>query len=162
MTTAILTAFGGILLGAMGWLALEFVGRPVRGFFDLRREVHQQLMFLANVAVPSKASSYGHSAHIDAILASARGIDVEAEKAAHAREVATFESAVTTLRRLGTQMKAFGETEFFAALSVRLLGFDPVKAGSGLIGLSNSLHEYGQPRASHRATIEEALKLRGE
>ena len=52
--TTVISAAGAILLGAIGWFTLEFVGRPIRQFFDLRREIHQQMMFLANVAIPGE------------------------------------------------------------------------------------------------------------
>jgi hypothetical protein len=39
----LLNALGVIALGAMGWFTLEFVGRPVRGFFDLRRQVRTHM-----------------------------------------------------------------------------------------------------------------------
>src|ERR1019366_9660241 len=38
--------------GALGWIALEFLGKPVRAFFDLRDQVRAQLLLLANVAPP--------------------------------------------------------------------------------------------------------------
>lgn len=37
--TDFLHALGVVGLGAIGWFTLEFVGRPVREFFSLRREV---------------------------------------------------------------------------------------------------------------------------
>ena len=45
-----LSGLSDVLLGAMGWVALEFVGRPIRSFFDLRRETRRQMFFLANVS----------------------------------------------------------------------------------------------------------------
>lgn len=36
-----LTVLWPVALGAFGWLALEFIGRPIRNFFDLRREANR-------------------------------------------------------------------------------------------------------------------------
>jgi hypothetical protein len=41
-------------------------------------------------------------------------------------------------------MIAFAETEWIAAQSVRYIGYNPMVAGQGLIGLSNSVTVYGQ------------------
>ena len=38
--------------GALAWLALELVGRPVRKFFDLRRSVREHMLSLADVPTP--------------------------------------------------------------------------------------------------------------
>ena len=54
---------------------------------------------------------------------------------------------------------AFGETEWVAAKCVRLLGFEPLEAAQGLIGLSNSFVDYGPERAAHRARINNTLRL---
>lgn len=51
------------------------------------------------------------------------------------------------LRVLGTQILAFGESEFAARLMIVQLGFDPVAAGRGLIGLANTFDRYGADRA---------------
>jgi hypothetical protein len=37
---------------AFAWFGLEFLGRPVRNFFGLRRLVRHQMLFLANVPAP--------------------------------------------------------------------------------------------------------------
>ena len=41
--------------GAFGWFALEFLGRPIRNFFDMRRSVRDQMLLLGNVAAHSLA-----------------------------------------------------------------------------------------------------------
>src|SRR5262249_32701105 len=68
--------------------------------------------------------------------------------------------AQAKLRSLGTRMIAFAETEWIAAKGVRRLGYDPLRAGQGLIGLSNSIGVYGMERAEHRASINKALRFR--
>jgi len=56
-------------------------------------------------------------------------------------------------------MIAFGDRELIAAEIVRYLGFDPLQAGYSLIALSNSLAQYGDQRAAHRASINKALRF---
>jgi hypothetical protein len=63
------------------------------------------------------------------------------------------------LRELGTRMLAFADTRRIAAFIVRIQGYDPALAGSGLIGLSNALPEYGVERLRWRTRIEHALKF---
>jgi hypothetical protein len=41
---------GVLALGALGWFGTSFVGRPLRDFFDLRREVIHKSMLYDNVA----------------------------------------------------------------------------------------------------------------
>ena len=36
--------------GALGWIVLEFLGKPIRAFFELRDQVRAQLLSLANAA----------------------------------------------------------------------------------------------------------------
>jgi hypothetical protein len=40
----ILDAFGVLIFGAIGWFTLEFFGRPIRDFFDLRRRVRTEML----------------------------------------------------------------------------------------------------------------------
>jgi len=56
-------------------------------------------------------------------------------------------------------MMAFAETEYLACLVVRAIGYSPLAAGKGLIGLSNSMTEYGPQRARNRAMVEDALRF---
>ena len=70
-----------------------------------------------------------------------------------------YNKAVDSLRRLGARMQATNIT----ALSplrwcLSKAGYDLVKAGGGLIGLSNSLADDGW-RAQHTNSIQVALKL---
>lgn len=41
-------ALGVVLLGGFGWLSLEFLGRPIRSFLDLRREIRRQLIYIGD------------------------------------------------------------------------------------------------------------------
>jgi hypothetical protein len=137
------TLIVGFLGGVFGAVAIDFVRTPLREFFTRRTEIRDAMLRLANVPPPDPtwtAPTYSDEA-IDRLLRPSR----EAE---------------ATLRSLGSRMIAFGDTEWIAVEIVRYLGFDPLKAGYGLIGLSNSLAQYGEERATHRASINKALRFR--
>jgi hypothetical protein len=44
-----LQVIGSFLAAALGWVVLEFVGRPLRKFFDLRGEIIRRLIEFANI-----------------------------------------------------------------------------------------------------------------
>lgn len=130
-------------IGAFGWFALELVGRPIRNFFDLRRTVRHQMLFLANVAAPQPRETCVTSEQI-------RQYDTDLKNACEAQRI---------LRDLASQMLAFAESERPACIAIRPFGFDPSSAGSGLIGLSNTLDRHGTDRDSFRKNVERALRF---
>jgi hypothetical protein len=93
----LLNALGVIALGAMGWFTLEFVGRPVRGFFDLRRQVRTHMLRLNRLGM-------GHD--INPSL-SADLLTAEINKTKEA------------LLNLADELEAFGQSEWVAAYFVR-------------------------------------------
>ncbi len=129
--------------GAFGWFALEFIGRPIRAFFDLRQQVRQQMLFLANVSTPESGTF----------------ITIEAQQE-YERELAHFREMRRTVRELGSKMLAFGESERLANLVLNAIGYDAAAAGSALIGFSNSVEEYGKERAQFRADIAKELRFK--
>ncbi|WP_065753022.1 hypothetical protein [Bradyrhizobium paxllaeri] len=129
--------------GAFGWFALELVGRPIRNFFDLRRSVRHQTLFLADVAAPQPRETCVTSEQI-------RQYDTDLKNAREAQR---------TLRVLASQMLAFAESERAACIAIKPFGFDPSAAGSGLIGLSDTLDRHGTDRASFRRDVERALRF---
>lgn len=136
--------FGGatvLLLGALGWLTLEFVGRPIRKFFDLRREIFKQLSFLANVPA---APLY---------------LPGDDPLRPEPPSLGPLKAAQRTFRDLGSQCLSVGKAEWPASMILRLLKYDATAAGSALIGLSNALPEYGAERANHRRAIHAALRF---
>jgi hypothetical protein len=56
-------------------------------------------------------------------------------------------------------MRAFAENESLAMQLVVRLGYDPLKASQGLIGLSNTYDTHGQDKRAHMKEIAEALKI---
>jgi hypothetical protein len=62
-------------------------------------------------------------------------------------------------RKCGSKLQAFANTETLAVIALRRLGYQPLDAGRGFIGLSNSIGEYGQTRNENRKLIERSLKV---
>jgi hypothetical protein len=130
--------------GAFGWLALELLGRPIRKFFDLRRLVVHQMLFLAKVPAPQPRETcvtFGQIQRYDIDLKNVR----EAQR---------------LLRDLGSHMLAFGESEAAACIAIQPFGYDPSAAGRSLIDLSNILDRYGTDRTALCKTVEEALRFK--
>src|SRR5476651_984709 len=84
--------------GILGWAGLEFVGRPIRQFFDLRRQLRQQLLTLANIVPPKPRDTVVTSKAI-------REYDEGLRTARKAQRI---------LRDLASQLLSFDENEFFA------------------------------------------------
>jgi HAMP domain-containing protein len=127
----------------LGWVALEWLGRPIRALLDLRHNVLEQMHALGNVSPPSPR-----------------------EMAVSSREIHEYDEAMKTLRyaqsifrELGSQLLAFCENEPVAANAVVSMGLHPVAAGSALIGLSAGYSRPDIDRAQLRNQIETALRL---
>ena len=130
--------------GAFVWFAFEFLGRPIRNFFDLRRSVRDQMLLLGNVPAPQPRETCVTSEQI-------RRYDIELKNVREAQRA---------LRHLGSQMLAFAESETAACIAIKPFGFDPSLAGRSLIDLSNTLDRYGTDRAVHRKNVDKALWFR--
>ena len=130
--------------GALGWIVLEFLGKPVRAFFDLRDQVRAQLLLLANVAPPKPRETISTSLEI-------QQYDVALKAGREAQRI---------LRDLGSQMLAFSESEIAACNGIVTFGFDAVAAGRGLIALSNTYYRNMTDRADFGSKIEEALRFK--
>lgn len=129
--------------GALAWLALELVGRPVRKFFDLRRSVRQHMLSLSNVPTPQARETCVTSEQI-------RQYDKDLKNAREAQRV---------LRELAAQMLAFAENERAACMAIRPAGFDASAAGRGLTRLANALDRHGPERARSHGDVDKALRL---
>jgi hypothetical protein len=130
-----------LALGGAGWFVASFFAKPLLDFLTLRSQVHEEILFTANVGPIT------------------------------AHRTADHERAADSLRRLGARMKAMDasvRTPLAQAWLLSLaqaplrcflssLGFDLATAGDGLIGLSNALTAVGRPL--HVDKIEVALKL---
>jgi len=125
-------ALGAIILGAVGWVALEFVGRPVRRFFDLRREA-KALMLQCEDAP-------------DFITYDIAPKSVTDGKA--------------SLKKVANEIIALGQSEWLASFFVELLGFDAVTAGTRLATLASELGTIKEDRAENYKVVDEALKFK--
>src|SRR5260221_9449865 len=123
--------------GALGWIVLEFLGKPVRAFFDLRDQVRAQLLLLANVAPPKPRETISTSLEI-------QQYDVALKAGREAQRI---------LRDLGSQMLAFSESEVTACNGIATFGFDAVAAGRGLMALLNKYHRNTNGRADFTNTV---------
>jgi hypothetical protein len=130
----ILDAFGGLVFGALGWLALEFIGRPVRDFFDLRRRVRTEMLKFEHVSLPAEWNE-------DAIISQ--------------RPPLTALKNQDGLRDLSAELIAFGQSEWLAVKILGRYGFDPVVAGQQLFLLASEAGTAAGGRsASYRAVLE--------
>jgi hypothetical protein len=128
------SALVSFLLGVGGWLLTGFFGKPLLDFQNLRSQVHEEIIFTGNIGARVKG-------------------EVKYDEA-------TRDKAVDSLRRLAAKVLATEATAWFLLrrfLSMR--GYDLVKAGGGLIGLSNCLSSTDGTRAVYRNSIQDALKL---
>jgi hypothetical protein len=62
--TLITNALITIALGALGWIALEFIGRPVRSFFDLRRKIKALMLDCEDIPTFSIVRDYASQQYI--------------------------------------------------------------------------------------------------
>jgi hypothetical protein len=129
-----LNALSAVALGAIGWLALGFLGRPLREFFDLRRRVREYLLKFEDAT--SRAPFLRND---DGVASTAHP---EAELA---------DGAIVVLRGLSAELIAFGDSEWLADPVLRPLGFQSSLAG-------RALREFTSGRSSQHKALK-ALKL---
>jgi hypothetical protein len=124
-----------ILLG-IGWMGFKFLTREIRGFLDLRREIRRELQRFA--------------------MAEARrsGERTPPGGEAPAADEPDPENGTEVFRQLGFRMLSFAQNARLAAWTVRMMGYDPIKAGDNLISLS---HDTGL--AFRRKYILDALRF---
>jgi hypothetical protein len=70
-----------------------------------------------------------------------------------------LQEAENQFRDMGSQVRAFADTQSPTCILLRWLGFNVRKASSGLIGLSSTVNTYGKTRAFHKQAINDALKF---
>lgn len=141
----VLSLFGTLLAAAIGWVTLEFLGRPYRKFLDLRGEVIRLLVETANVSARFKEPRSEND--------SVEVFELSDE------ETRRLTDAVVAFRNLAAQMTAFAENETVARKIAYLFGYNPVGASQALIGISNTRHLYGRSRKYHLDNLAKALKF---
>lgn len=144
-----MTAVWGFLVGLVGaasaWLLTEFLGRPFRQFFDMRREVSSSLVRFGNVMAHSRLDGDKRQ-----LIELARPED---ERLTEAQEM---------FRRLGGEMRGFANAEYFANRVVTWFGYDAQEISTALIGYSNEISTYGANRALYHDRVEKLLRIRSD
>jgi hypothetical protein len=138
---SIAAVFAGAVGGIVSWFAADFIGRPLRAFFQLRSEIIQCMLTYDNVSAPINERGKPSEDFTE-------------------DDLARLKEAQVALRQLAMKMQSFAATE---ALAARLLAFryDPMKAGQSLVGYSNRIAIYGTERWEHRNEVLAALKIEG-
>jgi hypothetical protein len=149
---ATLQVIGSFAAAAIAWVALEFAGRPLRKFFDLRYEVIRRMAEVDNVRARWREIPNDSGASSGKV----ESIDLPET------ELSRLHEAQATLRDLASQLRAFAGNEGFARSIAWVLQYDPLKASEGLFGLSKSYDTYGKDRAFYRKIIYDALRIRKE
>jgi hypothetical protein len=141
--TAAWNTIGVLVLGALGWFGTSFVGRPIRDFYDLRREVIHKSVLYNNVMAVVKEFPDG----------SKEQVDVSDE------EMKRLEEAQNAFRDLAARMRAFALNEHLAVWFVKWR-YDPWEASEALLRVSNTLHTFGSAPANAQRKLEQALNFR--
>jgi hypothetical protein len=126
----------GLLLAGVIWIA-----RPVPEFFNLRREIARRM------------SLFGSMRTLGTVWMFRQGDRFELRDP-------RLDDTGEALRVLGTRMLSLGKLADPGTFLLRLMGYDPTKAGNGLIDLSYEFRRCGAGRAIHRHAVEDALRLR--
>jgi hypothetical protein len=148
MWTALLQVIGSFAAGAVAWVALEFFGRPLRKFYDLRGETIYLLARVANVSAQWKEIR-----REDGSNAEVEDMKLSDDKITNLKE------AQRLLRDLASKFRAFAGNETYALRFVRWNRYDPMQASAGLFGLSKDIDTYGENRVFQKKTIADALKI---
>jgi hypothetical protein len=136
--------FGPIAVALVSWIVFNTIGKPLLRFFDLRTEVRRTMILYDNVIARWREADR---------LAVASGDGMTPDNFERLQE------AENQFRDMGSQIRAFADTQSPTCILLRWLGFNVRKASSGLIGLSNTVNTYGKTRAFHKQAINEALKF---
>jgi hypothetical protein len=138
------STIGAFALGGIGWAATSFIGSPFRQFYDLRSEVIQKSVLYANVRASAKQDRPEYKSH----------------EALDDADLDRLRKAQEEFRDLAARMRAFALNESFAVRLVKWRGYDPLKASSALLGVSNTIDTYGIDRANAAQTVERLLRFR--
>jgi len=76
-----------------------------------------------------------------------------------ASEQQRLQQAESIYRDLASQFRAFAENEWLAVRVVRWLGYDPLKASKGLIGMSNTVRIASNNKPFQIKTVQTALGI---
>jgi hypothetical protein len=137
---------GSLAAVLISWTILNWIGKPLLTFFALRVEVRRIMILYDNVKVRWMERNNTRVAAID-------------DEDMTPDNIEKLQKAEGQYRELGSQVRAFADTQSMTCILLGLFGFDVRKASSGLIGLSNAISTYGKTRAFQKQTINEALRF---
>jgi hypothetical protein len=157
MSPPLLQSLFGFLAAAIGWLTLEFLGRPLRRFFDLRGETVELLTRIANVRAPKSHIAEAFHPQMSTVVTRHRVETLLPELTAS--EIDALANARKDLRTLASKFRAFALNETVACKVAGMLGYDADLAGRGLIGLSNRIDTYGVERTELKKMVSKALQF---
>ena len=141
--TTVWNTVGVLALGALGWFVTSFLGRPIRDFYDLHREVIHKSLLYANVTAAVRESPDG----------SIGSVEISED------ELRRLQEAQNVFRDLSARMRAFALNEHLA-VSVVKRQYDPWEASEALLRVSNTLYKFGIDRANAQSELERALNFR--
>jgi hypothetical protein len=139
--TAIVNSNLDLLLVKVGRIPAKVFAHPVRNFFVLRREIARRM------------SLFGSMRTLGTVWMFLQDDRLETRDP-------RLDDTGEALRELGIRMLSFGKRADPGTYLLRLMRYDPLKAGNGLIDLSNEFQRCGAARAIHRHAVEDALRLR--
>ena len=132
-----------LILLAAAWISFKFLTRNIRTFLDLRLEVRRQMQRFAMEPPPQSG-----------IQRMSPGGQIPASADPHPIDDPRLEQGTEVFRQLGFRVLMFAHKARLAALIVKVMGYDPIKAGDNLISLSHDAS-----LAFRRKSIVDALRL---
>ncbi len=134
-----------ILLGTIAVVVTgfvtQFLWRPYLRFRHLRHETIKRMTEFGNVRAQWKETRQLEKMDIPA------------------SEQQRLQQAESIYRDLASQFRAFAENEWLAVRVVRWLGYDPLKASKGLIGMSNTVRIASNNKPFQIKTVQTALGI---
>ena len=144
MIETLLTGFVG---GVGAWFFTDYITKPLRRFFDLRREVNRCLVYYGNVQARAKWTD-------DYTRRDPTDISPE--------EDVRLTEAQNAFRNLGAEMRAFANGDRLASRLVRGFGYNADKIAGALIAYSNEISTYGKLRFDAHGRLEKLLRISAE
>jgi len=131
--------------GVCAWFVTDYVAKPLRHFFDLRRRANRCLVYYSNVQARAEYSPFGRVS-----------INISPE------EDAQLTKAQNAFLKLGAEMRAFANGDRFANRVVRALRCDANKIAGALVAYANQISTSGELRVSAHRRLQKLLRIRGE
>jgi len=124
----------------LGRVTLELIGRPIRTILRLRHAALEQMLIFRNMQLPGPRELAVSS--------------LEIRK--HDQASRNVRQAARSFAALGSQLLAFNESEPTVRTLMALCGLDAVRAGHGLIHLSDAYAAAKIDSDEHRRAVKQA------